>query len=108
MIVGRLTSAGQLVVVGRSSVLTAVQADELASVLAPVDSARHPWPEQISSLFGGPPVILRHVNPVLVAEVSADAALQQSRWRHAVRLVRLRPDLVPADVPPFSMARGAT
>jgi ATP-dependent DNA ligase len=105
MIVGRLTSDGQLLVVGRSTVLTAAQADELGSVLAPVDPARHPWPEQISSLFGGPPVILRHVDPVVVAEVSADAALQQGRWRHAVRLVRLRPDLVPADVPPFERGR---
>ena len=108
VIAGRLTPDGQLIVVGRSTVLTAAQADQLASVLAPVDPARHPWPEQISSLFGGPPVILRHVDPVVVVEVSADAALQQGRWRHAVRLVRLRPDLVPADVPPFSMARGAT
>ena len=105
VIVGRLTSAGQLVVVGRSSILTAAQADQLASVMAPVDSARHPWPEQISSLFGGPPVILRHVDPVVVAEVSADAALQQGRWRHAVRLVRLRADLVATDVPLFQ--RGA-
>jgi ATP-dependent DNA ligase len=108
VIAGRLTSDGQLIVVGRSTVLTAARAEQLASVLAPVDPARHPWPEQISSLFGGPPVILRHVDPVVVAEVSADAALQQGRWRHPVRLVRLRPDLVPADVPPFSVARRAT
>ena len=101
MIAGRLTPGGRLIVVGRSAVLTAAQGDQLAVVLASVDPARHPWPKQISSLFGGPPVILRHVDPVVVAEVSADAALQQGRWRHAVRMVRLRPDLVPADVPPF-------
>ena len=99
MIAGRLTPDGQLIVVGRSTVLTAAQADQLAAVLASVDPARHPWPEQISSLFGGPPVILRHVDPVVVAEVSADAALQQGRWRHAVRLVRLRPDLDLVAVP---------
>jgi hypothetical protein len=62
-IVGRLTSAGQLLVVARSTVLTAAQTDQLASVLEPVDPDRHPWSEQISSLFGGPPVILRHVDP---------------------------------------------
>jgi ATP-dependent DNA ligase len=49
-IVGRLTPDGQLIVVCRSSVLTAAQADQLASVVAPVDPDRHPWPEQISSL----------------------------------------------------------
>ncbi len=42
VIAGRLTPDGQLIVVGRSAVLTAAQADQLASVLAPVDPARHP------------------------------------------------------------------
>lgn len=98
LIVGRLTPNGQLVVVGRSAALTAAQAEQLGSVLTPLDSVRHPWPEQIGSFFGGPPVILRHVGPVLVAEISADAALQGGRCRHAVRFVRLRPKLHPADL----------
>jgi len=99
VIAGRLTTDGHLVVVGRSTPLTAAQAEQLAAVVTPMDSSRHPWPEQIGSLVGGPPVLLRHVDPVLVAEVSADAALQQARWRHSVRFVRLRPDLDLVAVP---------
>lgn len=108
VIAGRLTPDRQLVTVGRSTALTPAQAAELASVLTPVDPASHPWPEQITGFFGGPPVTLRHLDPVLVAEISADAALQQGRWRHAIRFVRLRPDLVPADVPPAGRVHTPT
>jgi ATP-dependent DNA ligase len=87
VIAGRLTTDGQLVLVGRSTPLTAAQAEQLAAVPTPIDSSRRPWPEQIGSLVGGPPVLLRHVDPVLLAEVSADVALQQARWRHSVRFV---------------------
>lgn len=99
VIAGRLTADGRLLLVGRSTALTAAQAGQLSAVLTPMEVSHHPWPEQVGSFFGGPPVVLNHVNPVLVAEISADAALQQGRWRHAVRFVRLRPDLDLTAVP---------
>ncbi|OQQ13878.1 hypothetical protein B0675_27060 [Streptomyces sp. M41(2017)] len=42
------------------------------------------------------------VEPSMVAEVSGDISLDAGgRWRHPVRLVRVRPDLDVSDVQPF-------
>jgi hypothetical protein len=46
-------------------------------------------------------VPLTRVDPVVVVEVSADAALQAGVFRHPLRYVRVRPDLEPADLPPI-------
>lgn len=43
-----------------------------------------------------PPLI--KVQPRLVVEVAADAALQAGHYRHPLRLVRHRTDLAPGDV----------
>jgi hypothetical protein len=46
------------------------------------------------------------VQPVVVAEVGVDVALDMAgRWRHPVRPVRVRPDLTPDDVPLFGRLR---
>jgi ATP-dependent DNA ligase len=93
---------GQLVVVGRSSPLAPRQAAELAAVLGPA-ADDHPWPDRIGTgRFGGGrlSVPLTRVDPSLVVEVSADAALQAGVFRHPLRFVRVRPDLRPEDLPP--------
>jgi ATP-dependent DNA ligase len=93
---------GELVVVGRTSPLSPRQSAELAAVLTPAEGD-HPWPERIGTgRFGGGrlSVVLTRVDPAVVAEVSADAALQAGVFRHPLRFVRVRPDLVPADLPP--------
>ena len=93
---------GELVVVGRTSPLSSRQSAELAAVLTPAEGD-HPWPERIGTgRFGGGrlSVVLTRVDPAVVAEVSADAALQAGVFRHPLRFVRVRPDLVPADLPP--------
>ncbi|OEJ56615.1 hypothetical protein BGM19_38945 [Streptomyces agglomeratus] len=41
------------------------------------------------------------VVPELVAEVSADTAIERGAWRHPLRFVRLRLDVTVADVPSF-------
>ena len=41
---------------------------------------------------------LTRVGPLVVAEVTADAALQAGAWRDPLRYLRHRPDLQPADV----------
>lgn len=41
------------------------------------------------------------VVPELVAEFSADTAINHGTWRHPLRFVRLRLDVTVADVPPF-------
>ncbi len=46
-------------------------------------------------------VAITRVDPVLVAEISADTALQGGRFRHAVRYLRPRLDMHPDDVDPL-------
>jgi ATP-dependent DNA ligase len=92
---------GELVVVGRTSPLSPRQSAELAAVLTPADDD-HPWPDRIGTgRFGGGrlSVPLTRVDPGVVVEVSADAALQAGVFRHPLRFVRVRPDLRPEDLP---------
>jgi ATP-dependent DNA ligase len=92
---------GELVVVGRTSPLSPRQSAELAAVLTPA-SPDHPWPDRIGTgRFGGGrlSVPLTRVDPGVVVEVSADAALQAGVFRHPLRFVRVRPDLQPGDLP---------
>jgi ATP-dependent DNA ligase len=94
---------GELVVVGRTSPLSPQQSAELGAVLTPAGST-HPWPERIGTgAFGGGKlsVPLTRVDPSVVVEVSADAALQAGVFRHPLRYVRIRPELEPGDVPPL-------
>jgi ATP-dependent DNA ligase len=103
LVAGRLRD-GELVVVGRTSPLSAEQAAELAAVLTPA-GADHPWPERIGTgRFGGGrlSVPLTRVQPSVVVEVSADAALQAGVFRHPMRFVRVRADLRPEDVAPLA------
>ncbi|MCA0146977.1 ATP-dependent DNA ligase [Blastococcus sp. LR1] len=93
---------GELVVVGRTSPLSPAQSAELAGVLRPADDD-HPWPDRIGTgRFGGGrlSVPLTRVDPTAVVEVSADAALQAGVFRHPLRFVRVRPDLLPEDLLP--------
>jgi hypothetical protein len=95
---------GELVVVGRTSPLDPRQSAELGAVLTPAGND-HPWPDRIGTgRFGGGKlsVPLTRVDPTVVVEISADAALQAGVFRHPLRYVRVRPDLVPADLPPIS------
>ena len=101
IVVGRFTAEGMFKMVGRSTVLTDRQAKELTAVLTEVPESDHPWPAEIGGgHFGGGKVAITHVEPVLVVEVAADTALQSGRHRHALRLLRIRTDLTPADVDP--------
>lgn len=89
---------------GRTSPLVPRQSAELAAVLTPATDG-HPWPERIvTGAFGGGrlPVALTRVEPTVVVEVSADAALQAGVFRHPLRFVRVRPDLRPDDLPTIS------
>ena len=93
--------AGQfLTIVGKSVPLSRAQAVSLSAVLTPA-GPDHPWPDEISSSrFGSSRarVALTKVEPVVVAEVLADSALQAGAFRHPVRFVRHRPDLTVEDV----------
>jgi ATP-dependent DNA ligase len=102
-LVAGLYRDGELVVVGRTSPLSPRQAAELARVLTPAGPG-HPWPQRIGTgRFGGGrlSVELTRVEPTVVVEISADAALQAGVFRHPLRYVRVRPDLRPDDLPPL-------
>lgn len=101
-IVVGLLADGVLTIVGKSTPLSTSQARSLAAVLTPA-GAEHPWPDEVSSSrFGASraKLVLTKVEPVIVAEVLADSALQAGAFRHPVRFVRQRPDLSPTDTPP--------
>lgn len=98
VIAGLMTQAGQLSIVGRTTRVESTagrrpghspQTDRPAAAPLACTDRR---PAQIGGQFGGSPVRVVHVSPDLVAEVSADRALQAGRWRHPLRLLRLRPD----------------
>jgi ATP-dependent DNA ligase len=100
VVIAGLYRGGDLVVVGRTVPLDPRQAAELGKLLQPAKPG-HPWPDEISSQrWGGKDAKkpLTKVEPLVVAEVTADAALQAGQWRHPLRFVRTRADLQPADV----------
>ncbi len=65
----------------------------------------HPWPERIKSTTldrfnpGQEETVLTLIEPVVV-EVSADTAWSGQSFRHALRFIRARPELEPADSRP--------
>jgi ATP-dependent DNA ligase len=97
LVVGRYRGK-DLEVVGRTVKLKDDQAAAIGSLLKPAGS-RHPWPNEIATHWGrGSKTPLIKVQPLLVVEVAADAALQAGHYRHPLRLVRHRTDLGPDDV----------
>jgi ATP-dependent DNA ligase len=98
VVVGLLVE-GRLAIVGRSVTLTKAQARSLTAVLRPA-APEHPWPAEIATRFGAgrDKVQLTKVEPVLVAEILADAAMEGAVYRHPVRFVRHRPDLTITDI----------
>jgi ATP-dependent DNA ligase len=100
-VVAGLYAGTELVIVGRSTVLTDVQSRSLGALLRPPEGP-HPWPDEVSpGHFGGGrrKIPLTKAEPRVVAEVTADTALQAGKFRHPLRYVRPRADLEPDDLP---------
>ncbi|MFP3460078.1 ATP-dependent DNA ligase [Arthrobacter globiformis] len=101
-VVAGLILDGKLRIVGRSTPLKARDSRELARWLHP-PVGDHPWPARVKGTAldrfnrDKEPVALTLVDPVVV-EVSADTAWSGSSFRHPLRLLRVRPELSPADV----------
>jgi ATP-dependent DNA ligase len=97
LVVGRYRG-DELEVVGRTVKLTEDQSAAIGKLLKPA-GARHPWPDQLSTHWGrGSKTPIVKVQPAIVVEVAADAALQAGHYRHPLRLIRYRSDLEPSDV----------
>jgi ATP-dependent DNA ligase len=94
---------GGLAFAGTTTELDRAQRAEVAALVEDVEAGRpHPWAD------GRPHGDLAHwgrttraavhlVRPTLVVEVSTDSSVDRGRWRHPVALVRVRPDLTPAE-----------
>jgi ATP-dependent DNA ligase len=100
-LVAGLYAGSELVIVGRSTALSDVQSRSLGRLLQP-PAGLHPWPDEVSpGHFGGGrrKITLTKAEPRVVAEVTADTALQGGKFRHPLRYVRPRADLEPEDLP---------
>jgi ATP-dependent DNA ligase len=95
LVVGRYRGK-VLEVIGRTVRLKDEQAAALGRLLKPA-GVRHPSPDEIATHWGSKTPLIK-VQPRLVVEVAADAALQAGHYRHPLRLVRHRTDLAPGDV----------
>ena len=91
---------GTLHFAGTSTELTPRQRAEVGALLRPSERP-HPWLAESRSAARWGGTSKQQVHPVLetvVVEVSVDSSVQDGRWRHPAKLVRVRPDLTPADV----------
>ncbi|MEJ8653608.1 ATP-dependent DNA ligase [Streptomyces sp. MS1.AVA.3] len=103
VLLGRFDASGRLRYVGRTTPLSAQASQQISEQLAPT-AADHPWHgDSFSAGWGSRErLAVDLAEPALVAEVSADTAVDSGRWRHPVRFVRVRTDMAPQDTPPFS------
>ncbi|MCW2902665.1 MAG: ATP-dependent ligase [Streptosporangiaceae bacterium] len=100
LLLGRYAEgSGRLKVVGNTGAVPPRVRDELARRLTAAEPD-HPWPARLCTSWGRPPAEYARVEPLLVAEVTVDPAVDHGRWRHPARFVRLRDDMSPGDVPP--------
>ncbi|MGI5214915.1 ATP-dependent DNA ligase [Plantactinospora sp. CA-290183] len=107
LLLGRFDLAGRLRYVGRTTPLPRPQRQELGALL-PITAwsgscEAHPWPQPLPPAWSGhfdrpQPTTYLPVEPVIIVEVSADVAWERGRWRHPLRLLRIRLDLEPEDI----------
>ncbi|MFE7948194.1 ATP-dependent DNA ligase [Streptomyces sp. NPDC057426] len=102
LVLGRHDTDGRLRAVGRTTPLKPDAARQLADHLTPA-GPDHPWTGvRFTATWGSrEPLDPILVVPEMVAEVSADTAIDRGAWRHPLRFVRLRMDVTPTDVAPF-------
>ncbi|MFD3843017.1 ATP-dependent DNA ligase [Streptomyces sp. NPDC058642] len=105
-LLGRYDESGRLRYTGRTTTLGAAVRHALADQLH-AGHTDHPWAGRTFSVgWGSREQLSVHlVVPEVVAEVAVDVARDQAgRWRHPVRLTRIRIDRTSDDVPLFATA----
>ncbi|MFI5987794.1 ATP-dependent DNA ligase [Streptomyces sp. NPDC051555] len=103
LVLGRYDNAGRLRSVGRTVPLRPEQSRQVAEHLTAADPG-HPWTGvRFTATWGSHDVLdTVLVRPGLVAEVSADRAVDRGGvFRHPLRFQRLRSDVTVEDVPRF-------
>ncbi|UQX04746.1 ATP-dependent DNA ligase [Streptomyces sp. RerS4] len=109
LVLGRHDPSGRLRAVGRTVPLRPEQARQVGERLAAAGPG-HPWEGvRFASAWGSRDVLdVTLVRPDLVAEVSADRAVDRGgEYRHPVRFKRLRLDVTAEDVPRFGQGSAA-
>ncbi|MEV3934221.1 hypothetical protein [Streptomyces sp. NPDC049944] len=105
LLLGRNDTTGRLRLVGKTTPLKPGPAQEVVGHLTAA-GPDHPWTgvRFTASWNSRTPLEPVLVDPVLVAEISADVSQDHGVWRHPLRYERLPLDAARADVLPF----GAT
>jgi ATP-dependent DNA ligase len=108
LLLGRYDTTGTLRLTARSTPLLPTVREDLARLLTP-SSVGHPWAGmRITTHWGSrDSLVFTCVTPDQIAEFDADTAFDRGRYRHPVRIRRLRPDMAPDDIPPFEQAGSA-
>jgi ATP-dependent DNA ligase len=105
LLLGRPDPTGRLQLAGRTTALSPTASAAVAAAIRPQLGLRHPWPEVLpSTRWGrpGPPTTYTQIQPSVVVELTVDTAVEQHRWRHPARFLRVRPDLHVDDLQPDS------
>jgi hypothetical protein len=106
LILGRYDHQGRLRVIGRTFQLPREAHAELAALLTRPTSP-HPWPTVLPGsrlgLPGSDPVEHRPVAPTVVVEIETDRAYEDHRYRHGAKFLRIRAELHPLDLLPWSI-----
>jgi ATP-dependent DNA ligase len=104
LILGRFDERGRLRIAGRTTALRSPSSARLGPLL---EEHPHAWPERLPAhSWGAARTAYTRVRPDLVVEVSADLALDGLRWRHPVRFIRMRDDLLATDLTPQLQLRA--
>lgn len=109
---GRLDGRGRLRYVARTVSLGMSRRQEVSRLLT-AETGDHPWPCPLPATWIGQldqrdPMPYVPVQPLLVAEIVVDRAYEHGRFRHPVRLLRLRPELHPDQLPRQSLDEFVT
>ncbi|MFD3519985.1 ATP-dependent DNA ligase [Streptomyces sp. NPDC058653] len=102
LVLGRYDAGGVLRSVGRTTALRPEAARQLTGRLTEAGPDHPSTGVRFTAAWGSrEPLDPLLVAPELIAEISADPAVDRGIYRHPVPFVRVRSDMAPGDVPPF-------
>ncbi|MGV9290998.1 ATP-dependent DNA ligase [Streptomyces sp. NPDC003719] len=101
LLLGRYDSRGRLRFIARTAPLSETARQEIGGLLSPGGDT-HPWEGRRFSGGWGTREAIDHrpVQPDVVVEFAGDTAIDDGRYRHPVRYLRVRGDMHPAQLPP--------
>ncbi|MEV5149810.1 ATP-dependent DNA ligase [Streptomyces sp. NPDC052727] len=101
LLLGRYDTAGRLRFIAQTAPLSATAQREVGGLLYP-GGADHPWQHRRFSAGWGTRETIDHrpVVPDVVVEFAGDTAVDEHRYRHPIRYLRVRDDLSPQQLPP--------